>query len=183
MTRIVYNTATTLNGFIADESHSLAWLFAVGEEGLEDHSVFMESIGVLVQGSTTYEWVLDEADLMAQPHKWKEFYGERPTFVFSTRKLPVPEGADVRFVRGEVSTALASIVEAAGHRDVWVVGGGDLAGQFADAGALTEIMLSVAPVALAGGAPLLPRRLESSRLRLESVKQEGQFAKLTYSVS
>ena len=178
----MYNTATTIDGFIADESNSLSWLFAVGEEGLEAHSVFMETVGVLVQGSTTYEWVLDEADLVANPEKWVEFYGDRPTFVFTTRELPVPAGADVRFVRGSVSTALPAIIAAAGARAVWVVGGGDLAGQFADAGALTEIMLSVAPVSLGGGAPLLPRRLESSALTLTSVRQEGQFAKLVYSV-
>ena len=58
-------------------------------------------------------------------------------------------------------------------RDVWIVGGGDLVGQFADAGHLDEIRVSVAPVTLASGKPLLPRRLESDRLTLESVRQVG----------
>jgi len=65
---------------------------------------------------------------------------------------------------------------------VWVVGGGDLAGQVADAGLLNEIVLSVAPVTLGEGRPLLPRRLESDRLRLTGVRRVGQFAELTYSV-
>ena len=52
------------------------------------------------------------------------------------------------------------MVGAAGDRNVWIVGGGDLAGQFADAGLLDEVIVSIAPVTLGGGAPLLPRRIE-----------------------
>jgi dihydrofolate reductase len=56
------------------------------------------------------------------------------------------------------------MVRAAAGRNVWIVGGGDLAGQFADAGLLDEVLVTIAPVTLGAGAPLLPRRLE---LRLE----------------
>jgi dihydrofolate reductase len=182
MTQVIYNTATTLTGYIADSENSLAWLFAVDTAGLEEQDLFLAGIGVLVEGSTTYEWVLREEHLLDKPHKWREFYGDRPTFVFTSRELPTPEGADVRFVHGTVAAALPAILAAAGERDVWVVGGGDLAGQFLDAGALDTIMLSVAPVALPGGAPLLPRRLESDRLELVSATAQGQFANLTYRV-
>jgi dihydrofolate reductase len=102
--------------------------------------------------------------------------------VFTTRDLPVPAGADVRFVRGAVADALPLLRDLAGDGDVWVVGGGDLAGQFLDAGALDEIQLSVAPAALTGGAPVLPRRLGPDRLRLRDVERFGQFAHLTYDV-
>ena len=94
----------------------------------------------------------------------------------------VPAGADVRLVRGAVSDVLPRIREAAAGRDVWVVGGGDLAAQFLEADALDEIAVSVAPVTLGSGAPLLPRRVESSRLRLRSATAVGQFARLVYSV-
>ncbi|MEB0285476.1 dihydrofolate reductase [Cryobacterium sp. MDB1-18-2] len=182
MTQVIYNTATSFTGFIADESNSLSWLFAVDTAGLEDQDLFLAGIGVVVEGSTTYEWVLREEELLANPHKWREFYGDRPTFVFTSRDLPTPDGADVRFVRGNVAAALPAILAAAGEKDVWVVGGGDLAGQFLDADALDTIMLSVAPVALPGGAPLLPRRVESDRLELVSATAQGQFAILTYRV-
>ncbi|WP_324192027.1 dihydrofolate reductase family protein [Nocardia puris] len=69
---------------------------------------------------------------------------------------------------------------AAGGRTVWIGGGGDLAGQFADAGSLDEVIVGVAPVTLGAGAPLLPRRLLSDRLRLVDVEKAGQFARLTY---
>jgi dihydrofolate reductase len=182
MTRILFDTATSLNGWIADEQNSLAWLFAVDGGEHPDDGLFPTGAGVLVEGSTTYEWVLAESDILAHPEKWREFHGDRPTFVFTTRDLPVPEGADVRFVSGPVGDALPDIRAAAGERDIWVVGGGDLAGQFLDAGALDEIAVSVAPVLLTGGAPLLPRRVESDRLRLVSAEAVGQFARLVYEV-
>lgn len=183
MGKILFDTATTLNGWIADERNSLAWLFAVENGEHPDEGLFPAGAAVMVEGSTTYEWVLAESDLLAHPEKWKEFHGDRPTFVFTSRRLPVPEGADIRFVSGSVADALPAIREAAGDGDIWIVGGGDLAGQFHDVGALDEIAVSVAPVALTGGAPLFPRRVESDRLRLVSATKVGQFARLVYAVS
>ncbi|MCT9820244.1 dihydrofolate reductase family protein [Microbacterium sp. W1N] len=182
MGRIIFDTATTLNGWIADEQNSLAWLFAVDGGTTPDAEVLPQNAGVLVEGSTTYEWVLDESDILAHPEKWREFHGERPTFVFTTRDLPVPDGADVTFVSGPVADIVPQLRAAAGDSDIWVVGGGELAGQFLDAGVLDEIAVSIAPVLLTGGAPLLPRRLESDRLRLVSARAVGQFARLVYEV-
>lgn len=170
------------HGWIADEDNSLAWLFAVENGETPDAALFPAGASVLVEGSTTYEWLLAEEDMLARPERWQHFHGERPTFVFTTRELPVPAGADVRFVSGEVADAVPAIRDAAGDGDVWVVGGGDLAGQFFDAGLLDEIALSVAPVALTGGAPLFPRRVGSDRLRLVSARAVGQFARLVYAV-
>ena len=182
MGRIVFDTATSFNGFIADEDNSLAWLFAVAGGDQPDEGLYPSGAAVLVEGSTTYEWELAHSDILAHPETWAEFHGDRPTFVFTTRQLPAPEGGDVRFVSGPAAVALPAIREAAGDGDIWVVGGGDLAGQFLDAGALDEIALSVAPVALTGGAPLFPRRVESSRLQLVSATAFGQFARLRYRV-
>ena len=71
------------------------------------------------------------------------------------------------------------MARAAGERNRWVVGGGDLAGQFADAGLLDEVLVSIAPVTLGAGAPLLPRRLE---LRLEETGRNGDFTCARFSV-
>lgn len=179
---IVYYTATSLNGFLADEEASLDWLFALpGPE--PDFAGFLADITVMVCGATTYEWVLGAENLLAEPEKWAGFYGARPLFVFTHRRLPVPEGADVRLVAGPVSANLPEIRAAAGPGSVWLQGGGDLAGQFLDAGALDRIEVSVAPVVLAGGAPLLPRTLLWDRLRLRDVTRVGQFAQLSYDVA
>lgn len=183
MVRVIYDTATSLDGFIADAANSLAWLFAVDQPLGEDFTNFMDGVGAIVEGSTTYEWVLRESNLLEEPDRWQEFHGARPTFVFSSRDLQKPAGADIRLVRGPVADALPAILEAANGKNVWVVGGGDLAGQFFDANALNEIGLSIAPVALGEGAPLLPRRIESDRLRLARVERRGRFARVVFEVT
>jgi dihydrofolate reductase len=71
------------------------------------------------------------------------------------------------------------MVRAAGGKNVWIVGGGDLAGQFADAGLLDEVLVTIAPVTLGAGAPLLPRRIE---LTLEQVARNGDFVCATFGV-
>jgi dihydrofolate reductase len=68
---------------------------------------------------------------------------------------------------------------AAGGRNLWIVGGGDLVGQFADAGLLDEVIVYVAPVTLGSGKPLLPRRIE---LRLEAAGRNGDFVCARYAV-
>lgn len=182
MGKIIFDTAATLNGWIADEHHSLEWLFAV--EQAEDPAGELTPVDarVLVEGSTTYEWVLRQEGLIAHPEKWQQFYGSKPTFVFTTRELPVPQGADVRFVAGDVASVLPEIRAAADGGDIWIVGGGELAGKFFDAGALDRLAVSIAPAALAAGAPLLPRRMGPDQLRLVSATAVGQFARLVYDV-
>ncbi|MCR8670955.1 dihydrofolate reductase family protein [Agrococcus sp. HG114] len=182
MGRIVFDTAATINGFLADDAHSLDWLFAVPGGDAPDASLLPQGATVMVLGSHTYEWMLRAWRGRGGTEQWQEFAGERPLFVFSSRELPLPEGADVRFLRGAVAEALPELRAAAGDGDIWVVGGGDLAGQFLDAGALDEIAISIAPVALPSGAPLLPRRVGSDRLALVEVRQVGQFARLVLRV-
>ncbi|MGN8025774.1 dihydrofolate reductase family protein [Microbacterium sp. 22242] len=184
MTRAIYYTASTLNGFLADEHDSLSWLLSIPQEGATaDIAAFTARVGVLVEGSSTYEWVLREEDLLAHPERWQAFYGDRPTFVFTSRTLPRVPGADIRFVRGSAADHWQDIVGAAQNRDIWIVGGGDLAGQFADAGLLDEIVVTFAPATLSSGKPLLPRDLDHSRLELVGARQAGPFAELTYRVN
>ncbi len=182
--RAIYRTATTLDGFIADSGNSLGWLDEVESDDAvgEEYERFLETVTVYVEGSTTYEWVLNEANLLAEPAKWQTYYGSRPTFVFTTRRLPRPDGADVRFVSGPVPDVLPEIRAAAAGGDIWITGGGDLAGQFFEAGALDRVELSIAPVTLGSGAPLLPRRIDSTRLRLDTVTAQGQFISAAFDV-
>lgn len=182
MTRFIYDTATSFTGWIADSSHSLQWLFDVPGGTEPDPELLPPGDALIVEGSSTYEWILGESDLIQHPERWQELFGSRRTFVFTTRELPVPEGADVTFVSGPVRDVLSDLREAAGASDVWIVGGGELAAQFFDAGALDEIAISIAPVALTDGAPLFPRRVESDRLRLIEARQVGQFARLRFEV-
>jgi len=183
MTRFAYLTACTIDGYIADPDNSLQWLFDVPETDSDTTIAdFIEGVGVLVMGATTYEWVLEHEAVLEHPEKWHEWYGDRPTWVFTHRDLPVIPGADVHFVSGDVDQHLGALTDAAADRAVWLVGGGELVGAFDDAGALDEIRLNMVPVALGGGAPLLPRRITSDRLSLVDVRQVGQRVDLRYAV-
>ena len=103
--------------------------------------------------------------------------------MFTHRELqPIP-AAVLSFISGDVAPVHGEMVGAAKGKNVWLVGGGDLVGQFADRGLLDEILLGVAPVMLGGGAPLLPRRIEGSELTFVDLARDERFAYLTYGVS
>jgi len=74
------------------------------------------------------------------------------------------------------------MVAALPGKNIWVVGGGDLAGQFDDAGLLDEVWLGMRPVFLGAGAPLLPRRITTKRLRLREVRHSDQSLRLILDV-
>jgi dihydrofolate reductase len=186
VTATQYYTATSIDGFIADAENSLDWLFeaAGGGDGKDDRfDRFFAGVGAMAMGATTYEWVVAHEQLLEHPERWSSFYGDTPCWVFTHRNLPPIPGAALSFVQGEVELVHRAMVEAAGGRNVWLVGGGELVGRFADAGLLDEIHLAIAPVALGAGAPLLPRRLTSSELTLRSVEHDDRFVFLTYAVS
>lgn len=179
----VYYTAASLDGFLADASHSLDWLMQFpDEEGASDIAEFMDRIGALCMGAHTYEWMWRHhlAPTAPQPMAWP--YAQ-PAWVFSSRELPAVPGAHITFVRGDVREAHAAMCAVAGTRDVWVVGGGDLAGQFHDAGLLDEIIVTIAAVTLGAGMPLLPRRVVTPPLELKAVRRLGTaFAQLHYQI-
>ncbi|HEX2902132.1 MAG TPA: dihydrofolate reductase family protein [Jatrophihabitans sp.] len=195
-----YYTATSLDGFIADERNSLDWLFQFdGEPDAAPadpdspfrYERFIADVGALAMGATTYEWV--RAHLAAaDPGPGAGSAGDgpasggwpyqQPTWVFSHRSLPAIPGADLRFVSGPVTPVHAEMTAAAGGRNLWLVGGGDLVGQFHDAGLLDELLLTVAPVTLGAGAPLLPRRISTPPLRLVSSEPVGPFLAMRYRV-
>jgi dihydrofolate reductase len=177
-----YYTATTLDGFIADENHSLDWLFVVDRDDSGENSFasFFADVGAMAMGATTYEWVLAHDNLLDDPGKWHGYYGDTPCWVFTHRTLPAIPGANIAFARDDVGPVHEQMTQAAGDKNVWLVGGGDLVGQFADRHLLDEIIVSVAPVTLGSGAPLLPRRLDTSRLELVDVARNRQFAELRY---
>ncbi len=180
--RTQYYTASSLDGFIADPDDSLDWLFPLGSIEETSYPGFIREVGAIAMGSHTYEWMLKhmigpDAD---QPQGWP--YAQ-PAWVFTSRKLPLIPGADIRFVAGEVGFAHRSMVAAAAGKNVWIVGGGDLAGQFYDAGLLDEMFVQIGSVTLGAGKPLFPRKITRPPLKLISVRAVGTgFAELHYEV-
>lgn len=175
MVRTTYYTATTLDGFIADEHDSLAWLFVQDqdEDGPLGYDDFISGIGAIAMGATTYEWIA--ARNAETGETWAY---DMPAWVFTHRDLE-PIGEGITFTSAPVAQVHAEMAAAAGGKGVWVVGGGDLAGQFADAGLLDEIITYIAPVTLGKGRPIFPRRYD---LRLVELAQNKAFACARYEV-
>lgn len=161
-----FYTASSLDGFISTDEHSLDWLLSqdIDQDGPMSYTGFEKNIGALVMGASTYEWVMR--------HEEGRWGYTQPAWVFTHRELALPETGDVRLTQADIRAVHAEAVIAAGEKDVWIVGGGDLAGQFADAGLLDEVWVQYAPVTLGSGAPLLPRRLD---LELVDVARNRSF--------
>lgn len=166
-----YYTGCSVDGFIATPDHSLDWLVSrdIARDGPMAYDAFFKDVGAMAMGATTYQWVLDHSD------SWEY---DIPSWVFTHRDFPEPEG-DIRFTQADVASVHREMAEVAGDRNIWIVGGGDLVGQFHDAGLLDEVWVQFAPVTLGGGAPVLPRHVE---LSLDEVARNRDFACVRYSV-
>ena len=123
---------------------------------------FIAQVGAMAMGSTTYEWIADYTGFLTDPSKWEYTV---PTWVLSSRELPRVEGPDIRFVSGDVVKVHQEMVRTAEGKNVWLVGGGDLVGQFHDQGLLDEVIIGMASVTLAQ-CPALPRRIVTPPLQL-----------------
>jgi dihydrofolate reductase len=150
----VYFTASSLDGFIVDDANSLDWLTSrdIDVNGPFGYEAFNAGVGALVMGAATYEWLLSN-----QPGEW--MYSQ-PTWVLTNRPQIVAAGHPVSVFSGSVIDLHPRLVEAAGERDVWVVGGGSAGAQFVAAGLVDQLIVSYAPCSLGSGAPVLPTRSE-----------------------
>jgi dihydrofolate reductase len=176
MSKTQYYVAASLDGFIADANGRLEWLFQWnGAEGVREHyDAFMSRVGALAMGAATYEF------LVARDEPWP--YGDLPTWVFTHRALPEISGANLLFTRADPSEAHAEMLTASGGRNVWLIGGGNLAAQFVTRGLLDELWLSVVPVVLGAGAPLLPAPLLRPLQLAQVTRFGGGLVELRYSL-
>lgn len=187
-----YYCAATLDGYIADADDGLAWLFTYdgsydgedaepgprGEGGAYER--FYEGVGALVSGSTTYEFVVDH---LADDSEWP--YKGKPYWVLSSRELRVPqgEGVEVRVANAQVADLHEEMIASAGEGNLWVVGGGNVASQFAAGGLLDEVLVTVVPVVLGGGQPIFDDPLPGPPMQLTGTRTfDSGLVELTYAV-
>jgi dihydrofolate reductase len=150
----IYYTASSLDGYIVDEHDSLDWLISrtIDPDGPFGYDDFIKSIGALAMGSATYEWLVRN-----QPGDWMY---EQPSWVLTRRPHIIADEHPVQTFDGEVAELHPKLVSAAAGKDVWVVGGGEVAAQFVAAGLIDEMIVSYAPCSLGGGSRVLPIRSE-----------------------
>lgn len=169
MVSFQYFVASSLDGYIATDKDDLAWLlqFDGFDGGQESYDAFIADVGCIVMGGETYAWLREH-----EPGTWP--YPGTPCWVFTHHEHSAPTGANVTFVRGAVGEFVDDLKGDAGGRNIWVVGGGALAAQFADARLLDELIVSVIPVVLGSGKPLLPMRGPTPPLELTSSRTLGR---------
>lgn len=146
MTRVVYYVAASLDGFIAGPQGGLDWLHAFerpdNDYGYKD---FLATIDGLVMGRKTWSVVRSMGD-------WP--YGARPAWVLSrTQAGGADDPTGVRFTQ-QTPQDLRAQWQAMGLQRVWLVGGGEVAGQFLAAGCLDELVVTTIPVVLGSGVAL-----------------------------
>lgn len=183
-----YFTASSLDGFIATEDHSLDWLLTrdIDEEGPGGPTAFVADVGALLLGASTYSWLVRNAGGEAWPYAVPAWVLTHRGDELAAARPEAWAGADIRFVAADDDEALRTIhVEAVAaaaalaRTVVWVLGGGELAGRVADLGLLDRVELAYAPCVLGSGAPVLPRRLE---LALRGTGRNRDFVIATFDV-
>jgi dihydrofolate reductase len=162
-----YYVASSIDGYIATADGNLDWLLQFsGFEGFaESYDPFLAGVGAVIMGADTYRF------LLAAQEPWP--YPTLPAWVFSHQDLPPFDDGIISYVRGGVEAVHAAALEAAAGRNVWMVGGGNLAAQFFAAGLLDELLLTIVPVLLGSGKPLLPLAGPTFPLALRSERRLG----------
>jgi dihydrofolate reductase len=162
--KTIYFAAASLDGFIADQNDSLEWLFKNGPADISFIDEFLKTVGGIAMGSSTYRWLLENTQ---GPWPYKV-----PCFVFTHKSFNVIEGADVRFVKGEVLPHHQELKKAAHGKNIWLMGGGDLVGQFYDQGLLDEMHLQTVSVFLNEGKKLFSRKTETA-FKIQEIRKRG----------
>jgi dihydrofolate reductase len=160
---VVYYVASSLDGFIATPEGGVEWL-APFEVAGEDYGYgsFYESVDAVLLGARTYEQALGFPE-------WP--YSAKPTWVFAHGVHGVTRGGVT--VTKATPAEVVSALDTQGIGRAWLVGGGRLAGSFRAAGLITEYIVSVIPVLLGAGVPLLGAEGSHEDLRLVGTTRYG----------
>ena len=171
---VIVHIGTSADGYIARADGDLEWLTSrPAPAGFYGMNAFMRSIDTKLLGRKTYEVSL---------RMGAKFDSGSQTFVFSRHAPPADAPSGVEFVTGAIGPFVSRLREQPG-KDIWLMGGGDLIASFLDEGAIDEFVITVAPVFIGDGIPLIARRHRHVLLDLTSVEQfENGVVQLRYHV-
>ena len=172
---VIVHIAASADGYIARADGDLEWLIArPAPKGFYGMEAFMKSIDTTLLGRKTYE------ESLRLGAKFDAKKGR--TVVFSRNAPPADAPAGVEFVSGAIGDFVKRLREEPG-RDIWLMGGGDLIASFLDEGAIDEFVVSVVPVFIGDGIPLIARRHRQTPLELVSVDRfDDGLVQLRYRV-
>ena len=181
--RVTIHMAASLDGFIARRDGSVDWL-ETSDEFVDGATMdaafveaFLETIDCYVMGSRTYETALR---FEAQGSGWS--YGDKPTFVLTTRDLPRTRES-VEFWSGDLGRLVNDHLRPR-FRSIWVVGGGEVCGECLRLGLADEVCYSILPIAIGDGISFFEKLDRDLALHLAEVKAyRNGVVELRYEVS
>lgn len=180
--RVTIHMAASLDGFIARRDGRVDWLETTDEfesgESLDPSVVeaFLKTIDCYVMGSRTYETALN---FEAKGLGWA--YGDKPTFVLTTRNLPRTRDT-VEFYSGDLAQFVNERLRPE-FGSIWFVGGGAVSGECLRRGLADEIRYSILPVLIGDGIPFFENLGKDVTLHLAEVKAyKSGIVELRYDV-
>ena len=157
--KVIVHIATSADGYIARPDGDLEWLTSrPAPAGFYGMNAFMQTVDTKVLGRRTYESSLRLGE---------KFDANDRHIVFSRRPRPTNVPPGVEFV-SEAPAALVSRLRAEPGKDIWLMGGGEIIASFLDDQAIDEFAVSVVPVFIGDGIPLIARRHRHTGLELLS---------------
>jgi dihydrofolate reductase len=166
--RVTIHMAASLDGFIARKDGSVDWLETSDEfpggATLEPGFVeaFLKTIDCYVMGSRTYETALN---FESKGFGWS--YGDKPTFVLTSRDLPRTRST-VEFYAGDLANFVNERLRPS-FRSIWFVGGGAVSGECLRLGLADEIRYSILPVLIGDGVSFFDKLDRDVALHLAEV--------------
>ena len=160
--KVIVHIATSADGYIARPDGDLAWLTSrPAPKGFYGMNTFMKSIDTMLLGRKTYE---------ASVRMGAKFDSKGRHIVFSQQAPPADVPPGVEFVNTAIGSFLSRLRERPG-KDIWLMGGGELIASFLDEHAIDEFVISVVPVFIGDGIPLIARRHRHVPMDLRSVER------------
>jgi dihydrofolate reductase len=180
--RVTIHMAASLDGFIARKDGRVDWL-ETSDEFADGHALepefieaFLKTIDCYVMGSRTYETALS---FEAKGFGWA--YGDKPTFVLTSRDLPRSRD-NVKFYSGDLAQLVNGRLRSE-FRNIWFVGGGAVSGECLRRGLADEVSFSILPVLIGEGIQFFEKLGKDVPLHLAEVKAyKSGMVELRYEV-
>ena len=155
MRRVRYNVAASLDGFIADTNGGYDW---IPPEPAIDFNALFARVDTLLMGRKTYELTLQAPSTL-------DWLKQARIVVFSTT-MRQADHPGVTIVADDAAGAVATLRAEPGDGEIWLYGGGELFATLLAAGQVDTVEVTIIPVLLGAGVPLLPRSEGPAVLRL-----------------
>jgi dihydrofolate reductase len=160
--KVIVHIATSADGYIARSDGDLEWLTSrPAPPGFYGMNAFMKTIDATVLGRKTYEESL---------RLGASFGSGSTAYVFSRQTRPATAPLGVEFVNDDVG-AFVRRLRAQPGKDIWLMGGGEIIASFLDAQAVDEFVISVVPIFIGDGIPLIARSHRYIPMELQGVER------------